>query len=73
MSKEELKSVSDSKIIKKVKKGETLFKEGEHLNGVYCVKDGVSMLSKLSANGKNQIVKMATKGELLGQRSLVAE
>ncbi len=72
MSKEELKSVSDSKIIKKVKKGETLFNEGEHLNGVYCVKDGVSMLSKLSANGKNQIVKMATKGELLGQRSLVA-
>ena len=73
MSKEELKSVSDSKIIKKIKKGETLFNEGEHLNGVYCVKDGVSMLSKLSANGKNQIVKMATKGELLGQRSLVAE
>lgn len=73
MSKEELKAVSDSKVVKKLKKGDSLFKEGDQLNGVYCVKDGVSMLSKLSPNGNNQIVKMATKGELLGQRSLVAE
>ena len=73
MSKEELKAVSDSKEIKTIKKGDLIFSEGEQLNGVYCVKDGVSMLSKLSANGKNQIVKMASKGELLGQRSLVAE
>ncbi len=73
MSKEELKSVSDSKQIKQIKKGEILFSEGDQLHGVYCVKDGVSLLSKLSANGKNQIVKMASKGELLGQRSLVAE
>lgn len=73
MNKKELKAVSDSKEVRKIKKGDFLFKEGENLNGVYCVKDGVSMLSKLSSNGKNQIVKVATKGEMLGQRSLVAE
>lgn len=73
MSKEELKRVSDSKISKKVKKGETLFEEGEKLNGVYCVRNGISKLAKLSANGKDQIVKLATKGELIGQRSVIAE
>lgn len=73
MSKEELKQVSDSKTTKLVKKGEVLFDEGEKLKGVYCVKDGVSKLSKLSANGKDQIVKLAAKGEVLGQRSVIAE
>ena len=73
MNKEELKKVSDSKTTKTIKKGEPLFEEGEKLNGVYCVRDGVSKLSKLSPNGKDQIVKLATKGEVMGQRSIIAE
>lgn len=73
MSKDELKAVSDSKVSRKVKKGEIIFDEGEKLNGVYCVRGGVSKLSKLSPNGKDQIVKLASKGEVLGQRSVVAE
>ncbi len=73
MSKEELKKVSDSKVTKSIKKGEPLFEEGEKLNGVFCVRDGVSKLSKLSANGKDQIVKLASKGEVIGQRSVIAE
>ncbi|MCM4167717.1 Crp/Fnr family transcriptional regulator [Arenibacter sp. H213] len=73
MSKEELKKVSDTKTTKILKKGETIFEEGEKLNGVYCVREGVSKLSKLSPNGKDQIVKLATKGSVLGQRSVIAE
>ncbi|MBT2162591.1 Crp/Fnr family transcriptional regulator [Zobellia sp. KMM 6746] len=73
MSKEELKKVSDSKISKKLKKGEAIFKEGEKLDGVFCVRDGVSKLSKLSENGKNQIVRLASKGEVMGQRAVIAE
>jgi len=73
MSKEELKAVSDSKISRQVKKGEVIFEEGEKLNGIYCVRGGVSKLAKLSPNGKDQIVKLASKGEVLGQRSVVAE
>ncbi|RTE55127.1 Crp/Fnr family transcriptional regulator [Arenibacter aquaticus] len=73
MSKAELKKVSDTKITKFVKKGEAIFSEGEKLNGVYCVRDGVSKLSKLSPNGKDQIVKLATQGAVLGQRSVIAQ
>jgi len=73
MNKEELKRVSDSKTTKTLKKGETIFGEEDKLNGVYCVRDGVSKLSKLSPNGKDQIVKLATKGALLGQRSVITE
>lgn len=73
MSKEELKAVSDSKVTRTIRKGESLFEEGDKLGGVMCVRNGVSKLSKLSANGKDQIVKLATKGQVMGQRSVVAE
>ena len=73
LSKEELKKISDNKVTKFVKKGEIIFEEGERLNGIFCVKKGAFKLSKSSENGKDQIVKIATKGEVLGQRSVVAE
>ena len=73
LSKEELKRISDSKVTKSVKKGDVLFEEGQKLNGVFCVRNGVSKLSKMSDNGKDQIVKIATKGEILGQRSVITK
>jgi len=73
LSKEELMRISSCKTTRTIKKGEVIFEEGEMLNGVYCVKDGICKLSKLSANGKDQIVKMVVKGELLGQRSVISE
>ena len=73
LKKEELKLISDSKVSKIIKKGETIFQEGEKLNGVFCVRNGVSKLSKMSNNGKDQIVRIATKGEVLGQRSVVTD
>lgn len=73
LKKDELKRISDSKVTKIIKKGEVIFDEGEKLNGVFCVRSGVSKLSKMSNNGKDQIIKIATKGELLGQRSVISE
>lgn len=73
LDKEELKQVSNAKITKKIKKGETIFEEGEKLNGVFCVRDGVSKLSRLSSNGKDQILKLVAKGEVLGQAALISE
>ena len=73
LQKEDLKAISDKKVTRKVKKGEALFQEGDKLGGVFCVRNGVSKLSKISDNGKDQIVKIASKGELMGQRSVISE
>lgn len=73
LNKEELVKMANCKSSKIVKKGELIFEEGETVNGVFCVKDGVCKMTKLSANGKDQIVKLAIKGELLGQRSLISD
>ena len=73
LTKDELIRISGCKTSRLIKKGDIIFEEGETLNGVYCIKDGVCKLSKLSANGKDQIVKLVVKGELLGQRSLISD
>ncbi|WP_412985916.1 Crp/Fnr family transcriptional regulator [Pontimicrobium sp. IMCC45349] len=72
LTKDELVKISNCKTSKYIKKGEVIFEEGETLNGVYCVRDGICKLTKLSANGKDQIVKLVVKGELLGQRSIIS-
>ncbi len=72
-SEEELKELTCRKSMKSFKKGEVIFDEGEYLKGVYCVRYGISKLSKLSANGKDQIIKFVSNGEMLGQRSVVAQ
>ncbi len=73
LNKEELVKIAKSKTSKIIKKGELIFEEGETINGVFCVKAGVCKMTKLSSNGKDQIVKLAKKGELLGQRSLISD
>jgi len=73
LNKEELVKLAECKTSRLVKKGEVIFEEGENVNGIFCVKDGVCKLTKLSPNGKDHIVKLVSKGELLGQRSMISE
>lgn len=73
LNKDELLRMAECKTSYTIKKGEPIFEEGEVINGIYCVKEGVSKLSKLSENGKDQIVKLVKPGELLGQRSMISD
>jgi CRP/FNR family transcriptional regulator, polysaccharide utilization system transcription regulator len=73
LKKEDLLKIADCKTSYTIKKGDSIFEEGEITKGVFCVKDGICKLSKLSANGKDQIVKLVKPGELLGQRSMISE
>jgi CRP-like cAMP-binding protein len=73
LNKEELLKIAECKTSYTIKKGDPVFEEGETLKGVFCIKDGVCKLSKLSSNGKDQIVKLVKSGELLGQRSMISE
>jgi CRP-like cAMP-binding protein len=73
LNKDELVRMANCKISKIVRKGETIFSEGETIHGVYCVKDGVCKMTKLVSNGRDQIVHLVKKGELLGQRSMISD
>ncbi|WP_309642403.1 Crp/Fnr family transcriptional regulator [Flavobacterium sp.] len=73
LGKDELIKMAQCKTSHTVKKGAVIFEEGENVNGIYCIKDGICKLTKLSSNGKDQIVKLVKKGELLGQRSMISD
>lgn len=73
LTKDELIKMSNCKTSRTIKKGEVLFDEGEYINGVFCIKEGVCKISKRSDNGKEQIVHLIKRGDLLGERSLINE
>lgn len=73
LTKEELLRISSCKTISFFKKGDVLFDEGEHLNGIFCIKQGTCKVSKMSENGRNQIINLVQKGNLLGERNLISE
>ncbi|MFK5878413.1 MAG: Crp/Fnr family transcriptional regulator [Flavobacteriaceae bacterium] len=65
--------LSERKTEVSFKKGEVIFSEGSHLNGIYCVRTGNCKMTKLSSNGKDQIVRFVRDGELLGYRSVIVK
>jgi CRP/FNR family transcriptional regulator, polysaccharide utilization system transcription regulator len=54
------------------KKGQVVFYEGNHPHGMYCIYNGKVKISKLGDEGKEQIVRFAGEGELLGYRSALS-
>lgn len=73
LTKKELTRISSCKTSTIIKKGEVIFDEGEHLNGVYCISSGISKVSKMSSNGREQILFLIHKGDIIGERSLVSD
>lgn len=71
LNKEELVRISACKTSRIIKKGEVLFEEGDHINGVFCISDGICKVSKMSSNGRDQIIHLVHKGDILGERSLI--
>jgi CRP-like cAMP-binding protein len=72
LNNDELVQLDNCKTSYTIKKGEYVYEEGDTLNGIFCIQSGVCKLSKLSSNGKDQIVKLVKAGELLGQREMIS-
>ncbi|MBL4939853.1 MAG: Crp/Fnr family transcriptional regulator [Lutibacter sp.] len=73
LTQEELIKFSEHKTSLFIKKGENLMTEGNAINGLYCIRDGKCKLTKLSTNGKEQIIKFVKGGDILGQRSILSD
>lgn len=69
----ELASVAEHKVINTYKKGQTLFVQGNHPYGIYCVSNGNIKLSKVGADGKESIIRVVSGGDVIGHRSLFTE
>lgn len=69
----ELTKISHSKTCNTYKKGQVVFHEGNHPMGLFCIQKGKVKIYKMGQEGREQIVRMAGDGGLLGYRSLVGE
>lgn len=71
MINEDLKDLSINKSSSIYKKGQVIFNEGNRPHGLYCIYEGKVKLSKLGNFGKEQILRMAKNGDILGYRAVV--
>ena len=69
LSIDEKKELSEDKGNNFYKKGQVIFYEGNHSNGLYCIYSGKVKLTKLGEDGKEQVVRFAKTGDILGYRS----
>lgn len=72
LNNDKLVQLTNCKTSYTIKKGEHIYEEGDTINGIFFIRSGVCKLSKLSSNGKDQIVKLVKAGELLGQREMIS-
>lgn len=70
LSEEDDNLLSESKGDNFYKKGQAIFYEGNQSHGLYCVHKGKIKLSKLGEGGKEQVLRFAKTGNILGYRAL---
>ena len=69
---DELVFIANNKGAQQYRKGETIFREGQLVNGLHCVHSGKIKILKSSGEGKEQIVRLAKGGDMLGYHSLLS-
>lgn len=68
----ELDSVSTSKVTRTLARGEVLFYDGDKPAGIYCVSRGTLKVYKSNRDGREQIVRLARPGDIVGYRALLS-
>ncbi|MEZ7901354.1 MAG: Crp/Fnr family transcriptional regulator [Flavobacteriales bacterium] len=71
LSREQIASLRLQEIDNSYKKGEVLFSEGSYPKALYVVYKGIVKIHKYGINGKEQITRLASAGDLIGYRSLL--
>ncbi|MDO7850597.1 Crp/Fnr family transcriptional regulator [Hymenobacter convexus] len=65
--------IATSKISQSYQKGQRIFHEGSPALGLHCVSQGKIKVTKASGDGKEQIVRLAKDGDVLGFQSVLTE
>ncbi len=69
LSEDKLQILKDHKDTRIYKKHEFIFEQGLIPKGLFCIFSGLVKIFKLSPGGKEQIVRLAQTGDILGYRS----
>lgn len=69
---DKMEEIEAAKLCSTYKKGETIFREGAYASGVYCINGGKVKLSMIGDEGREQIVRMAKPGDIIGYKALLS-
>jgi CRP-like cAMP-binding protein len=72
LTEEEIQDISFNKITESHKRGSLIYQEGNRMKGFYCVQSGIIKIFKTGFDGKEQIIRFAKSGDLIGYRSVVS-
>ncbi|GMV53861.1 MAG: Anaerobic regulatory protein [Chlorobi bacterium] len=70
MGKLDLGILAENKTMLHFKKGQVIFHQNTHPQGLYCVHSGKVVIHSYNDNGRNQILRLAKCGSILGYRAL---
>lgn len=73
LSNPEVVELNNSKGCNIYDKGQVVFHEGNRANGIYCINKGKVKLFQIGAEGKEQIIRFAKEGDIIGYRALLSE
>lgn len=68
----ELDEMSSAKSSKVLERGDMLYFDGDRPAGVYCVSHGTIKVFKMGRDGREQIVRLARPGDIIGYRALLS-
>ena len=69
---EELQDIMLNKITETYKRGSIIYQEGNRMKGFYCVQSGIIKIYQTGFDGKEQIIRFAKTGDIIGYRSVVS-
>jgi len=69
---EELEKVTFEKTTEQYKRGSIIYREGSRINGCYCIQKGIIKVFKTGIDGKEQIIRFARVGDIIGFRSVLS-
>jgi len=67
----QLDYLNNNKSCSVVSKGKILYEEGNRLTGIFCINKGILKIYKTGIEGKEQIIKFAKEGDVIGYRSVI--
>lgn len=73
LSPNELDSLNFDKGCSAYKRGNIIYHEDNRINGYYCVNSGIVKMYKTGIDGKEQIIRFAKKGDIIGYRSVLSK
>ncbi|MFO7878844.1 MAG: Crp/Fnr family transcriptional regulator [Bacteroidota bacterium] len=69
---DELDYINEKKTCGRYEKGMMLYDEGNRINGFYCICSGIIKVFKTGVEGKDQIIRFAKQGDIIGYRSVIS-